>query len=398
MNLPRLLIAALLCTNMTTTYAVKGQLSLHVVPEYRTTYDDGLFTIPAPFHKASPRRSQHWLEMSLQHRGWAASATASQLATEGETPQNTFTLNELYLDAEWLQQDITVGKKISSWGVGYGFRPLDLIQKESRRTLISSPLEGVPQLAWHYYDQNQAALTLTYSNALTGKLGNDAVESSVTARYQTLWHDHDLYALARSSKTHRAELGFGASTVWGDQWEFHGSLLYRKRDEQWRADPQYLVHLQPISHSGQALIGASWAHPSGVSVIGEFWYDPTALSHTEWTRLRKSIEALKTAALYTPALYAQLSATQALFEHANVLQQNVFLRFSYDAHDWQSELEILATPEDRGTVTTVSLSKDGNYHHIEGGLRLFGGAHNSVYNNLPERKTIYLAWRWSLLP
>ena len=55
--------------------------------------------------------------------------------------------NEAFVDFGANQNRFTVGKKILSGDVSYGFRPIDVIQREVRLQVLPLALEGVPNLA-----------------------------------------------------------------------------------------------------------------------------------------------------------------------------------------------------------------------------------------------------------
>ena len=92
------------------------------------------------------------VDLRVRHDGLTAEISTRSTATRGETLHTIGIVNELYYDAEVLAQHLTIGKKVMSWDVGFGFRPLDVVQQEdaaqrARRAARSrSLLASAPQL------------------------------------------------------------------------------------------------------------------------------------------------------------------------------------------------------------------------------------------------------------
>src|ERR1035438_1910937 len=68
-----------------------------------------------------------------------------------------------------------------SWGVGFGFRPLDVVQRENRRGVNLPPLVGVPVLAVERFTTD-AAWTLALTSPGQGA-GSDDSRDSCTHRH-----------------------------------------------------------------------------------------------------------------------------------------------------------------------------------------------------------------------
>ncbi|WP_089724179.1 hypothetical protein [Candidatus Thiosymbion oneisti] len=158
--------------------------------------------------------------------------------------------------------------------------------------------------------------------------------------------------------------------------------------------------MQEISfrHGIKALLGTTWTHPSGISLLGEFWFDDSAYSKDEWDDLRE-LTRTQRGLLGTGidgAVYSNIGESSRFFSQSNLLQQNLLLRLSYDSGNaTDGALDLLYTPEDSGWVATASLSREHNNQHLELGLRAFGGHPDSAYRAVPMSSTVYVTWQFS---
>ena len=65
------------------------------------------------------------------------------------------------------------GKKVVGWDVGHGFRPNDVVQQETRRTLLSATPEGRPLLQLEHFGA-ESALSLVWVNPQRVNADDDA--------------------------------------------------------------------------------------------------------------------------------------------------------------------------------------------------------------------------------
>ncbi|OQY55184.1 MAG: hypothetical protein DRR08_12695 [Candidatus Parabeggiatoa sp. nov. 2] len=381
--------------------------TLRVIPEYHSAYRESSFFVPEPFHEFSHHRSRQEFEGHYQQGGFNLLASAIMTQLENTKPDYDTLLNELYYDTEIAGQELSFGKKIMSWGVGYGFRPLDVVQREDRRLLYSSTLEGVPLIAWDYFADNGDAFTLAYINPLRGQNDDHLDEESLAMKYYSLWDNIDVHAVARLSKHNKGEAGLGFAHVVNDALEWHGSVLYQYRyhkrlNRLTEQGSPILATDNPMqqnvfNHGINALLGFTWTHSSGLSLLGEVWFDESAYSKTQWDNLRQLTESqlrqLETGTVPEAAIYNNIGASSQFFSQPNLLQQNLLLRLSHDGETTDTALDWLYTPEDGGWVLTASLKHERNRQNFELGLRTFGGRADSAYSAVPEDLMIYLSWQ-----
>jgi len=393
----------LLLLVMFSSQAAEFSAIFRVFPEYHHANSDSSFLIPKPYHEFNQYRGRQEIEASLQAGEFNALATTRTVLEDRSKPDYESLLNELYFDSVIADYDVTLGKKIMSWGVGYGFRPLDVLQREDRRLLYAHTLEGVPLLAWDYFADNGSAFTLAYVNPLRGQQDEHIDEESFAMKYYGLWGNMDIHAVARLSERNKGETGIGFAHVLNDALEWHGSILYQYRYQKWLnrlSDSSLLATDNPwqpqyFDNGINALLGFTWTHTSGIALLGEFWFDDSAYTQTEWEDLRQLTQNQLKQLGTVPdgAIYNNIGTSSQFFSQQNLLQQNLLLRLSSDGDNVDSALDWLYTPQDGGWVLTASLKYEFSQQHIELGARTFGGQSDSAYKAIPEDLMIYLSWQ-----
>ena len=264
---------------------------LRAIPEIHDANANSPFAAAIPLTTLAHDRARTELEMRTAWQNINLVATARSSAQEGAKPDNELLVNELYYDATLFGQRFSLGKKILSWDVGFGFRPLDVIQQENRRSIFASTLEGVPYLAWEKFTANDA-WTLLLANPGRGKTGIAKNDASLVLKYFRRDGNTDAHALLRFSQRYRLEAGIAFSSVVANGLEWHGSLLHQTQYEKslntlvsrpglpLSATDPYLT--QTFRQGRKALLGATWTNESGVSLLVETWYDRSAYSAGDW--------------------------------------------------------------------------------------------------------------------
>jgi hypothetical protein len=131
--------------------------------------------------------------------------------------------------------------------------------------------------------------------------------------------------------------------------------------------------------------------------LGEAWYDQSAYTRSEWKAVadlaRSQAALLGATGLPEDAIRGNIAYSLQYFDRANLLQQNLLLRVSYKGESGTIEpaVDFLYTPQDRGWVATLSGGYEGNRYRIDAGYRVFGGAEDSAYRSLPERRVVFVA-------
>ncbi|MGP1628493.1 MAG: hypothetical protein ACTS8S_01600 [Giesbergeria sp.] len=305
-----------------------------------------------------------------------ASATlqSQQSDSQGSSSQSRF--NEAYASAsvgtgwQW-----SAGKRVVSLDVGYGFRPNDLVQQEVRRALVADPLQGRPLLMVERFDAD-TAWTLVWVNPTQPASTLGPQEAALAAR--GYWHSGavDWHVFARQGEHTGISLGAAASWVASDALELHTSV-----------------------RGGQQLVGGTWTHESQVSLLLEAWHDSTALTDAQWSAWSARNLALCQGLAHgmpVAAVAGTLARQANAFGVAsNLRQNNLFARLSWQHDRWQTALDLLYTPADRGAIATASVVWTGERIKLEAGLRATAGPGAALVRQLPVQRQEYVVASWA---
>lgn len=382
--------------------------TLRITPEFRDADRS------SPYYASGrPEMPKGWYstqELALRYRGHGISgdATLRWEAREGGPNQTKAVLNELYYDSD-LGNGIawTVGKKVVSWGVGFAFRPLDVIQRENRRTVTEPRLEGIPLLAVEQFTADQA-FSAVWTRPLLGGSKQDRYDESIAARWYKMQGDFELHSVVRFSRTRKMEIGIGATQVLSNEWSIYGASLYNHR--YLKTTSQILDNPIPFAlndpmraaaghHANKTVIGAQWTGVNGWSGLLEIFHDGEAYKSSDWRRLDTLTARQHVAASLVPnALFnANLAWSSQAYTQANLLRDNLLFRVSYDNRDgFKPYLELLNTPADGGVVTTLGANYETNRHKLSFGVRHLGGRSDSAYAQAPLKQMAWLQWSYPL--
>lgn len=351
-------------------------------------------------------------ELHFAISGISAIATVQGQSDGNGNSHSDVWLNELV--GAWGQGawQLSAGKKIVEWDVGYGFRPNDVVQQEKRRSLIALTAIGRPLLMAEYFDATLAA-SLVYVNPGTSSTRNlsgmldKGEEQALAGRAYYRLGSLDLHGFARYGMDSGASVGAAAAWVASDALGLHASARYLKQSETLAMDAQPALllrgspwHTETRSNLIQLLLGLNWSNESQHNLILEAWWDAGAPSPQQWSawgaRNRQLYAAAPKLLGLERALAANLMAqNQLLSSSANLHRQNLFARWSWQNGAWQPALDLLWTPADNGLVTTASLGWQGDQLRVDAGLRRYGGAADSVFATLPVRKLAYVSMTWA---
>lgn len=386
--------------------AAEGEFSavVRVVPEIRELRTDGPLRESAVLTDFGRDRLRTEVEARGKVRAMSYAGTLRSTAIEGREPRYEGILNELYVDAPLFGQSFTLGKKIAGWGVGFGFRPLDVVQQQDRRLLYQFTLEGIPAIAWEHFTES-SAWTVLYANPANGKGRETRDDESVAVRWFRQSGSTDLHAVARFGERQRLQLGGGVNRVVNEAIQWYGSVLVAQRHDRSvnrltesgggllpMASPLYEAQYGP---AWQAAIGGTWTGASGFGVMLEAWYDGTAYTREQWQALAR-LAGQQVALLGVPgvpesAVQGNLARNLRYFERPNLVRENLLVRFSYVGDQWEAALDALYTPVDGGSVVTATVGRQLDRVRWDVGLRQHGGPGDSAFGLLPDRTVAYLA-------
>ena len=369
---------------------------LWAAPEGSRTNHDSPFAPAAELAQVGGERGRGEADLRLRRGGLAAELSARAIARAGEKLHSQGLVNELFYEADVLGQHLTLGKKVMSWDVGFGYRPLDVVQQEDRRALRPFALEGVPLLAWELFGE-EWALTLLYANPLRGRAPAPRDDESAALRHYRKLGAVDVHLVARYSERTQVQAGTALVVVLGDAVELHASARYQRRSERFAglAAGELLAASDPTTAAVSAdvvaaLVGFTITPGLGLSILGEAWLDPAGSGADEWRALAGRQRALLgDASFAAAAVLANLAWGQRAFDRQNLLRENLFLRASWKGERLEPAVDLLCTPEDGGWVATAAVSYQGERTRLEGGLRLFGGPPGSAYRLFPESAIFY---------
>jgi hypothetical protein len=333
--------------------------------------------------------------------------TATVFGQEGQRPDTELLANEAYANWKSGAHHFTAGKKVLSGDVGYGFRPIDVLQREARLEVLPPALEGVPHLAWERFSADDAWAVIL-ANPGHGRRGEPKEDGSLALRYYARRGGTDLHAIARTSKRFGIEAGAAFSAVPHESLELHGSFLAQRRGERVvplaepasdasLLDPEQALRTVTVDSPRKALAGFTWTAESGWSLLAEAWCDGSAPTAEDWRTLadqaRRRGELAGVPGVPVQALAGSLAEATRMFQQPSLSRRSLFGRLAWTdpaASGWSGALEVLRTMEDRGYTVTASLGYEADRLRVDAGVRRFGGRPDSAYRLLPERGVAFI--------
>lgn len=358
--------------------------------------------IAAPVRSAAVAEAElrHTLHQRLAGQVWSL---GTGLLAWGEQPEGGAAtaharVNELHLDTELGALSLGAGKKVVGWDVGYGFRPNDTVQQETRRTLLTSNPEGRPLLQLEHFGADTAT-DLVWVNPQRLNDSPDttrgAGESALALHRYRRSGAADWHAFARAGRHTGASVGAAVAWVAGDETELHASWRGMARHDGWAgaagASPGPLAsnpwHRQTQAGTAQWLLGLSWTGQQQQSLIVEAWHDGTAPSDQQWNAWRQRNAGL-VASPAPPAARAGNLAWQATpFDGQSLRRDNLYVRAAWQPEAWTLSLDALITPADHGQVLTAAVQWQGNRVKLNAAWRVYGGPSGAVLAQLPQKQT-----------
>ncbi|MGR6837605.1 hypothetical protein ACU5DF_00280 [Aliivibrio wodanis] len=362
------------------------------------------------------------LDVQIGYQGWNAVVALkgndlyydSSIPNQDQSSEAELIISELFwqhsMDVFDLPLDFQLGKVRVDWGVGYGYRPLDIFTPSRRNPVGIQVEEGAGVASVSYFD-NQGEWSLIYTDSSwTQQEGSELEEQSEQQgfgiRRYGLVGDSEYQWLAYYDDVRQGLLGASIVTVIDASWEFHGSALYQSKYLAYQ-QPNYQktnyqkpnsmyapVRLEKESNAYQALVGFTWANEIGNTLVVEYWYDSRTWGENEWEN----------------ALNIASPSYQQGYLHANIVQHNMMFHWSLDPNAWSnwqwsqnigwlSELtptfDVLYSPQDNGVIATQWLNylvHDSGHSSVEMELaaRFLTGKSDSAYANLTDKHMILL--------
>jgi hypothetical protein len=361
-----------------------------------------------PLFSPQPQDTQ-WqssLSLDLNQREWRAIANLhhNRSLTSGDT-SSAATLTALYWQhgfaaaPDW---ELTLGKMQLDWGVGYGYRPLDIFSNYQRHPVGIQVEEGAAlAMLTQFVDNGSWQWLLSRSHY--SSLDPSTTQQGIGARRYWLDGANEWQALLYWDKQRQWLAGASAVTVVGDSVELHASALYQQR--YWSVSaPEFteptVASLHSKQHSLQALMGFTWANSNGVQLIGEYWFDSRSWQKQQWQHTLEFATQWQNTAVQGMAH----SYTQG-FNQANIMRHSMLLHLMLSNRFWQdmsvslndvsASVDLLFGPEDGGQVLTPRchyqlLDSASVSLQISLSWRYYGGRASSAFANLGDNSMTWL--------
>jgi hypothetical protein len=359
------------------------------------------------------------LRVQAEWQSWSGlfAAQSSQLASSNssDSADNELIAQELFWQGVWetgvLPLDMTLGKIRLDWGVGYGYRPLDLF-KPYRRNPVGIQVEEGAGVAMASYFDLSGEWSLLYSDSSWTKQESSELEQrteqqGIGLRRYWLTDETEWQAIAYYDDVRQGLIGGSMVSVYDASWAYHASFVYQRDYLGFEQQGLYSPVILANKSSGfQGLVGLNWASQAGNQIIVEYWYDNRAWSKEDW---REGLE--RATALSESANTDGLSHSYAQgLNHINLVQHNVMFHWSLNPTSWSQWLwsknalwlesveptfDLLLSPQDGGVIATQWI----NYSAYDSGqtsvdvelaARFMTGRHDSVYANLSDKRMIFI--------
>jgi len=307
--------------------------------------------------------------------------------------------------------DLTLGKVRIDWGVGYGYRPLDVFKPYRRNPVGIQVEEGTGTAMASYFDMAGEWSLVYTDSSWTQQEGSELEQASeqqgVGLRRYALLDDSEWQALVYYDDVREGLVGGSVVTVLDPAWSVHGSALYQRKYLGYQQSSLYQpVSLETENNGYQALIGLNWANAIGNNVILEYWYDSRSWGKSDWKNGFERVEQLKVTQTWAPLAN---SYAQGL-NNANLVEHNIMFHWSLDSSswsqwDWSRDLlwlgdltptfDVLYSPQDQGVIATqwleYSVYDSGSASFVtEFAARFMTGDSGSLYANLPDKRMIFI--------
>ncbi|WP_333003988.1 hypothetical protein [Vibrio coralliilyticus] len=359
------------------------------------------------------------LRVQAEWQNWSGllAAKSSQLASSNssDSTDNELIVQEFFWQGVWetgvLPIDMTLGKIRLDWGVGYGYRPLDLF-KPYRRNPVGIQVEEGAGVAMASYFDLSGEWSLLYSDSSWTKQESSELEQrteqqGIGLRRYWLTEETEWQGIAYYDDVRQGLIGGSMVSVYDASWAYHASFVYQRNYLGFEQQGLYSPVILANKSSGfQGLVGLNWASQAGNQIIVEYWYDNRAWSKEDW---RQGLE--RAAALSESVSTAGLSHSYAQgLNHINLVQHNVMFHWSLNPTSWsqwqwsknalwlenvEPTFDLLLSPQDGGVIATQWI----NYSAYDSGqtsvdvelaARFMTGSHDSVYANLSDKRMIFI--------
>lgn len=373
----------------------------------------------------------HGAGLTFEWSGLQTLQNNGRTGQQDNGPQYEGVLNEAYWETTVGDFDLTLGKKRISWGVGYAFRPLDVLLHSPRLTIVTPIEEGLPMLAVERYTESGAWTLLCGKPIGYHKESFYSAKPTCAGRAYALMGNVELQGLVYSNDETDVGIGAGFSLVSGESLEVHGSVLYQSHYTQRfssLAQGTDFVALEGLIAQGglitgkdlvaagvmmtgnpiqaiekengvKVLLGFNMTWASGLTGFFEIWHDESGYTRKEWNELRTLTQAqhaarqLNVTQAARTTINGNIAASNQFFAQRSLMEDNLVMSLGYDGEKTSPRLDVQISLLDKGTVLSLgAMTELSDRHRVSYGVRIFGGDKNSAYRAMPIDKQAYASW------
>ncbi len=360
------------------------------------------------------------LDLEVMGQQWiglaAIKANDIYHSDDTQSPSSELILRELFwqgsVNLADTSIDITAGKMRLDWGVGYGYRPLDLFKPYRRNPIGIQVEEGAGVLSLSHFGANGEWTLLATDSSWTSQdmteLENAMKQKGVGVRRYGLTGDSEYQLIAYYDDVRKGLFGASLVTVVDASWEFHGSVVYQNEYTAYHFPNTSSLYSTPEIRNEkgalQALAGLTWASENGHGIVLEYWYDSRAWNNNTWQQNAQNSGVLSQSSHTSDIRYSYANG----YQHGNIVQHNVMLHWSFDKNGWSNYglnndalasltplVDVLYSPQDSGVIVTPKLTYEwlntgASQFETELAARFLLGDVQSAFQNLPDKNMILL--------
>lgn len=306
-------------------------------PVFYNFNEDSLINSVSSVAEASDVVSDHLLEVSAwtQH---LSLTTTMRHNVKSEVSQYDFTIKELMYTTDMADWEVSLGKKINSWGVGMAYRPLDILQAEDLLTTDHESQAGVNQISIERYGDTSS------SGIYWAHLDKPINQTSLVLRYTQSEEQSDWQALLGYSKQCALQVGAGISYILTDALELHASTLFLSRYRKSLYLPSepnnaplsntYSWKQVQFSEGGNGMIGGNYTWQNKHNLLFEYWHNSQAWTESQWSNHLQIIRrrlALQSVSNPVRIKADDLTASEEWVSQPYSVQNNFFYAISIKA-------------------------------------------------------------------
>jgi hypothetical protein len=377
-------------------------LSYSIQPRWFDYNDESYINTTEDLIEKTNLVSTQILELVTGTENIALTATLKNRLQSDKKAESEVTVKELVYANTLGNWDYSVGRRISSWGVGSAFRPLDVVQQQDLQDTDQETITGVNQLALERFS-GMSSLGFYLINPSEDNQQSGKKQLAIITRFSESKEKGDWQGLLRLSQLHKLQAGIGGLYVINDALELHGSVLYSARYQRMEHSlsgqnenllaTEYPWETVEYHDAKSWMLGGNLTWSERHNLIFEYWFDPLALDKSQWAEqlnLMQEQNLLLGSPAPQQAVQGNLAWSTEALANPHLVQDNLFLRWSYQGDEYLPQASILYSPADSSFMFSTSLGLDKYSMKFNIGLRLFSGSQDSVYGQMPVTSQLFL--------